>query len=102
MKLAEFPTDLRGRPRTDRTMLVIGTILSNYLRAAERREYRETVAGHNPDRAMQLVVTGREVVAADEDVAAITLASPDGAELPIWHPGSHLDLHLPSGRRRQY
>lgn len=102
MKLAEFPDDLRGRPRTDRMMRVIGTILSNYLRAAERAEYRDTVAGHNPDRAMHLVVTEREVVAADADVAAITLAAPDGAELPIWHPGSHLDLHLPSGRRRQY
>ena len=45
---------------------------------------------------------GREVVAHDENVVALTLAAPDGARLPGWHPGSHLDVHLPSGRVRQY
>ncbi|MEZ5131182.1 MAG: PDR/VanB family oxidoreductase [Mycobacterium sp.] len=51
---------------------------------------------------LTLSVMGREVVAHDENVVALTLAAPDGARLPGWHPGSHLDVHLPSGRVRQY
>lgn len=54
------------------------------------------------DHTLTLRVTGREVVARDENVVALTLAAPDGGDLPTWHPGAHLDLHLPSGRIRQY
>ncbi|KAA9154191.1 oxidoreductase [Amycolatopsis acidicola] len=35
-----------------------------------------------------------------EDVVSLRLAN--GSPLPTWRPGSHLDVHLPSGRRRQY
>lgn len=54
------------------------------------------------DHTLTLRVTEREVVARDENVVALTLAAPDGGDLPTWHPGAHLDLHLPSGRIRQY
>jgi ferredoxin-NADP reductase len=37
-----------------------------------------------------------------QDVVSVRLSTSDGSELPRWFPGSHLDLHLPSGRRRQY
>ena len=83
-------------------MQLLGTFLNGYMHAAAGTEYDDAVAGHNPDSALKLVVTGREIVAEDNDVAALTLASPTGDQLPIWHPGCHLDLHLPSGRRRQY
>ncbi|OQS14265.1 oxidoreductase [Nocardia donostiensis] len=36
------------------------------------------------------------------DVVEVTLAAPDGGELPAWKPGSHLDVFLPSGKQRQY
>ena len=49
-----------------------------------------------------LTVVDRRVVARDENVVALTLARPDRGALPPWHPGSHLDIHLPSGRVRQY
>ncbi len=57
-----------------------------------------------PERrhTLGLVVAAREVVAEDENVVALTLAGATGAALPPWHPGAHLDLHLPSGRVRQY
>ena len=42
------------------------------------------------------------MVAHDQDVVALTLAAADGRRLPRWHPGAHLDIHLPSGRLRQY
>lgn len=49
------------------------------------------------ERPLNLVVSERKLVA--DDVVSLRLA---GADLPTWHPGAHLDLHLPSGLRRQY
>lgn len=54
------------------------------------------------DRTLTLHVIDRRVVAQDENVVALTLAAADRATLPQWHPGAHLDIHLPSGRVRQY
>jgi ferredoxin-NADP reductase len=51
-------------------------------------------------RTQSAVVTKRELVAPD--VVALTLADPDGGLLPSWTPGGHIDVALPSGRRRQY
>jgi ferredoxin-NADP reductase len=54
------------------------------------------------DRRVALTVSDRAVVARDQDVIALRLTAPDGGPLPRWHPGSHIDVHLPSGRVRQY
>lgn len=35
-------------------------------------------------------------------VVALTLEAPDGAALPQWTPGAHIDVHLPNGVVRQY
>lgn len=37
-----------------------------------------------------------------ESVTSFEFASPDGADLPPWEPGAHVDVHLPSGTVRQY
>ncbi|MDT7725434.1 MAG: hypothetical protein QOI21_2010 [Actinomycetota bacterium] len=37
-----------------------------------------------------------------DGVVSLRLADPDGATLPAWEPGAHLDLRLPSGTVRQY
>ncbi|HEV7450496.1 MAG TPA: ferredoxin reductase family protein, partial [Pseudonocardiaceae bacterium] len=37
-----------------------------------------------------------------DNVLSLRLASPDGAPLPSWEPGAHIELALPSGRGRQY
>ena len=45
------------------------------------------------------------VVAARWEAESITsyeFARPDGGELPVWEPGAHVDVHLPSGTVRQY
>lgn len=63
---------------------------------------RRPVAPPSHDRTMALRVVDRQVVARDENVVALTLAAPDGSALEPWHPGAHLDIHLPSGRVRQY
>jgi cytochrome P450/ferredoxin-NADP reductase len=53
-----------------------------------------------PRISLSLTVTAVESVA--DDVIALTLAHPDGTDLPAWRPGAHLELRLPSGRVRQY
>ncbi|MFK0113325.1 PDR/VanB family oxidoreductase [Streptomyces sp. NPDC091217] len=57
-------------------------------------------SGDSAVDAAALTVTAKEHVA--EGVAALTLAHPDGARLPDWTPGSHIDLVLPEGSTRQY
>jgi ferredoxin-NADP reductase len=47
-----------------------------------------------------VVVARRETVA--DGVVRLTLAHPDGAALPAWAPGAHLDLLLAPGLERQY
>lgn len=53
-----------------------------------------------PGNAATLTVCGKEDVA--EGVVSLTLAHPEGARLPDWTPGSHIDLVLPDGTTRQY
>ncbi|GAA0202722.1 cytochrome P450/oxidoreductase [Cytobacillus oceanisediminis] len=43
-----------------------------------------------------------ERVEVSEGVVALTLTSRDGAELPAWEPGAHVDLVLGDGVVRQY
>lgn len=50
------------------------------------------------DRRLVVAAIQREAV----DVVAVVLVDPDGEPLPAWLPGAHLDVFLPSGRRRQY
>jgi ferredoxin-NADP reductase len=57
---------------------------------------RVTVREHEGD----LVVEAVDVLA--EDVVALTLADPDGAPLPPWTPGAHVDLVLTPDLVRQY
>jgi ferredoxin-NADP reductase len=49
---------------------------------------------------LDLVV--RRIRPEAQDVVSLTLHAPDGAPLPTWRPGAHLDLFLPSGRQRSY
>ncbi|UFS61018.1 PDR/VanB family oxidoreductase [Subtercola endophyticus] len=46
------------------------------------------------------VVTELSVVA--DDVVLVTVARPDGSDLPEWLPGAHIDLVLQPGLERQY
>ena len=54
-------------------------------------------------RQMKLTVAGRRY--ASDGVIELTLAHPDGGELPGWKPGAHIDLHTGDdglGRTCQY
>jgi hypothetical protein len=93
------PADLYGRRDHDRLGTVlwgIRTLFSGFASVSRWEPSRV-----KPVRRTQTaVVTKRELVAPD--VVALTLADPDGALLPSWTPGAHIDVQLPSGRRRQY
>jgi ferredoxin-NADP reductase len=63
---------------------------------------RRVAAPVQHDRSITLTVVARTVVAHDQDVVTLTFAGANGAPLQPWRPGAHLDIHLPSGRVRQY
>ncbi|MEV7085188.1 PDR/VanB family oxidoreductase [Streptomyces sp. NPDC093085] len=53
-----------------------------------------------PEYEDELVVARRDVAA--DGVAALTLRRPDGAPLPPWRPGAHVELLLEDGLVRPY
>jgi ferredoxin-NADP reductase len=63
---------------------------------------RRVSAPADHDSTVVLTVVDRRLTAHDQDVVTLTLAGVDGSPLPPWRPGAHLDIHLPSGRIRQY
>ena len=94
------PADLYGRPREDRYLRFLDTLVRLYLPIGTRgdRYGRRTPA--LTSAALDVVVTARTEEA--EGVVSLLLGAPDGSPLPPWQPGAHLDLTLPSGLRRQY
>ncbi|MFE4862846.1 PDR/VanB family oxidoreductase [Streptomyces sp. NPDC056670] len=63
----------------------------------------EPVSGRGTRRStITLKLTVTERAEAAEGVVRLRLEALDGAELPAWEPGAHLDLVLPSGLVRQY
>ncbi|MEU6670303.1 PDR/VanB family oxidoreductase [Streptomyces sp. NPDC046727] len=55
------------------------------------------LSGRPRSRALKLLLTAHETIA--DGVVRLRL---EGADLPRWEPGAHLDLVLPSGLVRQY
>ncbi|WP_216206578.1 PDR/VanB family oxidoreductase [Amycolatopsis aidingensis] len=94
-----LPADLHGRQRTDRLFATVGAAVAAY-RWMSRVSGRRRPPVEEVDRNLPLVVDRITVEA--EGVVSLLLARPDGAPLPAWRPGAHLDLVLPSGRVRQY
>ncbi|GAA0714341.1 oxidoreductase [Dactylosporangium roseum] len=54
----------------------------------------------DPSRTRSLLVTQLTLEATS--TLTLRLADPDGADLPAWRPGAHIDVILPSGLIRQY
>jgi ferredoxin-NADP reductase len=93
------PPDLYGRRDRDRLATALWGV--RVLFGGVASASRWTPSRVRPvARTQSAVVTTRELVAPD--VVALTLADPDGGLLPSWTPGAHIDVALPSGRRRQY
>ncbi|MEU6231350.1 PDR/VanB family oxidoreductase [Streptomyces sp. NPDC047042] len=95
------PPDLYGRPRGDSFMQKLAAFSDH---AVTRLARRSTPPGRPPATETPVI---RELVVATrhqeaEDVISLRLEAPDGAILPPWQPGAHIELRLPSGRKRQY
>lgn len=100
LRLRAVPPSASGRTRHDLPLSLTDAAITTMwaLSAAVRRP----AAPAHRDHTLTLQVVDRKVVARDQNVVALTLAAPDRRPLPAWHPGAHLDIHLPSGRIRQY
>ncbi|MGH3676423.1 MAG: PDR/VanB family oxidoreductase [Mycobacterium sp.] len=96
----QTPPSIYGRLRHDLALGMADTAITGLW--AISGAIRKMKPPREPDRTIALTVVDRQVVAHDQDVVALTLAAADGRPLPRWHPGAHLDIHLPSGRLRQY
>ncbi len=93
------PADIYGRRERDRLYTAVSglvAVLNGFSLASRWKPSRVVPVG----RTHTAVVTKRERLSPD--VVALTFADPDGGLLPSWTPGSHIDVQLPSGRRRQY
>ncbi|HYZ68995.1 MAG TPA: PDR/VanB family oxidoreductase [Mycobacterium sp.] len=93
----QLPPNPFRRGRRDVLIGVAGAVISG-MGAVAGATKRVTPAG-DLNRSIALTVADRRVVAHDQDVVARTLV---GKDLPHWHPGAHIDIHLPSGLVRQY
>jgi len=92
------PADLYGRRKHDRfyNMLWMAVTLFGGVSGLSRWKPSRVAP---VSRTITAVVTKREMLT--DDVVALTIADPRGL-LPSWTPGGHIDVQLPSGRRRQY
>lgn len=93
------PADLYGRRQRDRFFNALWGAVTLFGGIAALSRWKPSRVVPVP-RTIAAVVTKREMLTAD--VVALTLADPDGGLLPSWTPGGHIDVQLPSGRRRQY
>ncbi|MET0453405.1 MAG: PDR/VanB family oxidoreductase [Mycobacterium sp.] len=99
-RLRQAPPSPSGRSKHDLSIGLADAMITGLFNLSGAM--RKMAPPREVDRGIPLVVAQREVVAHDQDVVALTLRAPDGGALPRWHPGAHIDVHLPSGRKRQY
>ncbi|MFC9440202.1 ferredoxin reductase [Nocardia sp. NPDC057030] len=76
------------------------TVVEEGYRAGSGLRMMASVEAPQPLSMRQVVVDRIEPEA--DGVVSLILTDPDGVRLPAWTPGAHLDVSLPSGRRRQY
>jgi ferredoxin-NADP reductase len=99
-RFRQTPASIFGRRRHDVVLGIADASVSALW--AVSGSIRKMKPPPEPDRLIGLTVVDRREVARDQDVIALTLAATGGQRLPRWHPGAHIDIHLPSGRLRQY
>jgi ferredoxin-NADP reductase len=99
-RFRQAPPSVSGRSSHD-VLLAVADVAVTGLWALSG-SIRRVIPPAVHDSSIVLTVVERRVVARDQDVVMLTFADVDGAPLPPWRPGAHLDIHLPSGRVRQY
>ena len=99
-RISELPPSASGRPRHALSLGLAEMLVSGVWSLTGSIRKPRPLPEH--DRTHTLQVVSRQVVARDPDVVALILVAADGKPLPRWFPGAHIDIHLPSGRVRQY
>ena len=99
-RIRQAPPSVSGRSSHD-VLLTLADVAFAGLWALSG-SIRRVSAPPDRDSSIILTVVDRRLIAHDQDVVTLTFAGADGASLPSWRPGAHLDIHLPSGRIRQY
>lgn len=98
----EPPPGLYGKS-SDLLIRIAGTAVPHFLSVVTRLGGdKELPALPHRTNRRAVVVAERTLVARDPDVVALALVAADEEDLPQWHAGAHVDVHLPSGRTRQY
>jgi ferredoxin-NADP reductase len=95
------PPDIYGRFNRAPTIVVAAKLMAPAIKIMGR-VLRQLPPPGEVDRSLRLTVTDRTVETSDQDVVSLRLGDPSGAPLPAWTPGAHVNVHLPSGRIRQY
>jgi len=95
------PPDIYGRFNRAPTIVVAAKLMAPAIKIMGR-VLRQLPPPDEVDRSLRLTVTDRTVETSDHDVVSLRLGDPSGAPLPAWTPGAHVNVHLPSGRIRQY
>ncbi|MGB7797022.1 MAG: ferredoxin reductase family protein, partial [Pseudonocardiaceae bacterium] len=68
---------------------------------APQPQLADPASAHTTTGSGMRLLIGQTTWEAD-NVLSLRLSSPDGTPLPSWEPGAHIELALPSGRRRHY
>jgi len=95
------PPDIYGRFNRAPTIVVAAKLMAPAIKIMGR-VLRQLPPPVLVDRSLRLTVMDRRVETSDGDVTSLRLGDPSGAPLPAWTPGAHVNVHLPSGRIRQY
>lgn len=98
------PGDLSAEFEPSGVLRAIGRFSALYRHLFAASRVAPLLSRSNPLRrtGFELTLVIKRVRPEAADVVSLTLADPDGAELPRWVPGAHVDVFLPSGKQRQY
>jgi ferredoxin-NADP reductase len=99
--IGPVPPDIYGRFNRAPLIVVAAKLMAPVIKIMGR-VLRQLPPPGEVDRSLRLTVTDRTVETSDGDVVSLRFADPSGAPLPAWTPGAHVNVHLPSGRIRQY
>lgn len=96
---SDIPQDLYARRSKDRIFKIIFGLVRMYEGATQLSQWRPDKV-EPVDRVMEGIITAREEIA--DDVVKLTFKEKDNGLFPVWNPGAHIDVLLPSGKVRQY
>lgn len=87
------------------TIYAFASLPARFERRTTKYVTTSSQARSQHERASQSQLIEARIIARDniaDDIICLTLGTDGEAELPVWTPGAHIDLHLRAGLVRQY